>query len=872
MVCVAGIVVVGATYYALWVKRHFPTDTTQNGITIGHAKAFDNRSLALRVERLNASLENFRVVSQNVTESLENLQEQTSNKTSLSLSVGLDANAGKTQNSAKSNPGNTEKKETGAPPAVSAIQTEGKPNVGLAASDVLSNQLNLASQIFNLQTLYERSLTDRMIDGDSRLQTVLGFQVSITPPVGYEDCIAVVEIGVRMKAGNDPKPVSLVALMPQEKTYNAESISGSERSIEGSAVAKVLTMDFSGKGESRHLFVHRDSDTIAFEREPSAEPVFFENATTFGWEFRPVLGRQAVSPGTRQMLAVVAVPMADKSDGGQAAECTLEVKTRSYWRRYHRRKQTTGPNWSWSPWKVDRSFVIQSKTQELKIPNTAKIQSALQPHVTGIEWVNSGQGRATVIVEGYNFFSGTKIILGGKTHREEDGTLTLKSDQALEFETSMELLASGDAVLSGRFGPALQLVMPDSKLPFTSLEIIEATVSTTKYSKACRVSIVVRGLNEKGDEEDLFVDNLNQWPDPILFIGTEPVPTPYDYYEPSPAPSYGTETALETGSPPSISSPSGIDSASGTALPPMGSPPGIGSGKQHIRVEAWVAEKMLVENASVTFSVPFCGENYKTLHPLTFSQPKLVRIGGDDNLTRFHISRPSGFGTDLVSVDLDRTYVETPVGPGTGGPSAPGTTSPPTPGTTGAPAPVARLVRLPGTGEFSFTVPTDLVKHYQKMIFRITPPKTTLVNPLLTTPFAKGLRKDQEESYLLPIPPEDKLRAKTSIDASMKPPQVPKGSHGPVEWTGNGLDEIKNVSMNGVNQHFSTYTGGTRLVVCFTEGSTESEGKPTLECVTASGDKLLLPLFIVAKETKPAPASGRPTPGEETPSPKKQGE
>src|SRR5215813_9192911 len=39
-------------------------------------------------------------------------------------------------------------------------------------------------------------------------------------------------------------PISLVALMPQERTYNAESLSSSERSIEGSAVAKVLSFGF----------------------------------------------------------------------------------------------------------------------------------------------------------------------------------------------------------------------------------------------------------------------------------------------------------------------------------------------------------------------------------------------------------------------------------------------------------------------------------------------------------------------------------------------------------------------------------------------------------------------------------------------------
>jgi len=67
-------------------------------------------------------------------------------------------------------------------------------------------------------------------------------------------------------------PVSLVALIPQEKTYNAQTVSSSAQSIGGSAVASVLTLGFSSKGESRQLFIHRDSDTIAFERDPRSKP------------------------------------------------------------------------------------------------------------------------------------------------------------------------------------------------------------------------------------------------------------------------------------------------------------------------------------------------------------------------------------------------------------------------------------------------------------------------------------------------------------------------------------------------------------------------------------------------------------------------
>ncbi len=316
LVILAAIAAVLLFLYYLWRRGYIPRDTTGNGIVIGQAKAFDNRALSLRIERLNAGLETLKVVNQNVTESLPNYQGQSSSETSLAVKL-----AAKVAAASGDGGGDKEKKDgdDGKTGTSDAPRSDFKPPIGLAAGDVLNNQLNLASQIVNLQTLYERSLSDRMIDNQSRLQTVLGFQVSITPPARYEDCVAVTEVAVRMRpvagAAAPALPVSLVALMPQEKTYNAQTVSSSERSIEGSAVARVLTLGIGSGKKSQQLFVHRDSDTIAFERSPQAAPALFENDRSdivFGWEFRPVLGRRTVSPGVRQMLAVIAVPKADR--------------------------------------------------------------------------------------------------------------------------------------------------------------------------------------------------------------------------------------------------------------------------------------------------------------------------------------------------------------------------------------------------------------------------------------------------------------------------------------------------------------------------------------------------------------------------------
>ena len=118
-----------------------------------------------------------------------------------------------------------------------------------------------------------------------------------------------------------------------------------------------------------------------------------------------------------------------------------------------------------------------------------------------ISWVLSGPNHATVIVEGKNFFPGTKVIAAGKEHREEDGSLTLKSDQALEFDTTLMAIATGDAVLSGRFGQSSRLELNKGLLPVEgSLYISRATLKQSRRGTDLRISIDVKGVDNNGND------------------------------------------------------------------------------------------------------------------------------------------------------------------------------------------------------------------------------------------------------------------------------------------------------------------------------------------------------------------------------------
>src|ERR1700722_2413134 len=93
--------------YQLAATRFGPQDFTANGIVIGRAKAFDNRSLTLMLEQLDASLRAFNALSQNVAQNLGAIQEERSTELARRLKVAARAIAGKSP--AKSDDANKKK-------------------------------------------------------------------------------------------------------------------------------------------------------------------------------------------------------------------------------------------------------------------------------------------------------------------------------------------------------------------------------------------------------------------------------------------------------------------------------------------------------------------------------------------------------------------------------------------------------------------------------------------------------------------------------------------------------------------------------------------------------------------------------------------
>src|SRR5271163_1020516 len=108
-----------------------------------------------------------------------------------------------------------------------------------------------------------------------------------------KNCVAVAEVGLTVSGS--PDPISIVAMIPQEKTYNAATLSSRGDSLDGSVVSRVLNIGASMSRQQKNLFFHRDADTVAFERNPDWNAGAFglvrqpgtDSRTVFGWGFRP---------------------------------------------------------------------------------------------------------------------------------------------------------------------------------------------------------------------------------------------------------------------------------------------------------------------------------------------------------------------------------------------------------------------------------------------------------------------------------------------------------------------------------------------------------------------------------------------------------
>lgn len=462
-----------------------------NGISVGLPKVFDNRTLTLQLEKLKQQLnqqqaQNSVIDLKSVTAALNNLQGLSQQETSTALSVtgsptpattltstlntgNVDSSGNPLPNTTTTQNQTTKSSVTPTAPAFDSFATLPagfNPTFGSSASDLLNDQMNLSYQIVNLQMLLDRALSDRIYPpgsaGGTRLQTVMGFNVSLDPPRTANDAVAVVEVTLN----SDPKgDISLVALMPQEKTYNAAALSSKSNAYSGAAMAGAFQVSGGVRKRSQVFYLYKDVDTLSYERMTP------NGSIIFGWMFRPVLGRRSVTPGIKQLFAILALPSTDCKD---ACAVNLTPTVRTYWKKYDRNTQTgfrgeeanrARQVWYGLSMELAKPQLFSHEGYQndreygtVRVGGTEEYQGQLTPTVTRIEWRPTGAKTAAISVKGNNFFTDTQVLLGDTKYSEPAGNMAIKSDKSFELASTLDQVASGTGVIEGRYGLSTPLV------------------------------------------------------------------------------------------------------------------------------------------------------------------------------------------------------------------------------------------------------------------------------------------------------------------------------------------------------------------------------------------------------------------------------
>lgn len=526
-----------------------------NGVSVGEPKVFDNRTLTLMLEALSqtlASQQQSYIDQKSVLAALANLQGFTQTETARALNItGVPTPATSLKDTLKT--GNVDSSGKALPDALTRESNVSRasvtpqapalesfpaipgfnPTYGQNAADLLNDQVNLTYQIFNLRMLLERSLSDRLMPDTpgppdknrTRLQAVLGFNVTLDPPRTANDAVAVVEITVTISpnqngaqpgqvSGNqvnqgNAKSMSLVALMPQEKTYNAATLSNKSNAFGGSAVVNAFQVGYSQRKREQIFYIYRDNDTLSYERM-TGDP----NKIVFGWMFRPVLGRNSVSPGLRQMFAIMALPENDciesELKGGASCSVKLESHVRTYWKKYDRgtlssyeHHDTNRAKAFWFKLSAglskpqifsDRRYENDATYAGQEVRSSAEYENYLKPQITSVEWRPTGAKNVIVSVTGNNLFTNTQVAMGDKLYTKPGDGLIFKSSQGFDLITTLDALANGPGTVIGRYGvgvPLIQKTLPEGVSP-NGVEIIGAG-ATPLTSGNRRLTIEVRG-------------------------------------------------------------------------------------------------------------------------------------------------------------------------------------------------------------------------------------------------------------------------------------------------------------------------------------------------------------------------------------------
>lgn len=467
-----------------------------NGISVGEPKVYDRRNLQQLLQILQQRLAETKGIDP-ATIKAGQITGLTQNSTSLAFSVstrptpGVERTTTSEATSEATTGASPGSKETGkttetlkqssaaqAPsvpvPAAPSGLTVSANFIGLNGEDLLQQQVNLEYQIINLQLLLEGAVSDRYKNGTRFIPAVLGMAIDVQPEKAHENAVAEIDIQVMTAESaktdylinyrqTDKKParqeapkdfsVYLMSMFPREKTYNVAALTEKSLGFNTGVLVGAFNLGGGFLRASKKLYLMKDIDTIA--RALRSECAENKCGARFGWQFRPVLGRPAVSPGNRDVFAVVAVPSNDQDE--QAPwKGTVRICTR--WREYDVKRGLLG-----KPIGEDCTTKDAQIEYPLEVLPPGRIHAELAPEIDPAMVEPGSNGTFLVSVNGAKFGADVKVQVGDREFVPGHG-LVVDSENHLRFLVPATALASSSAYLVGRYGEMVEIrVNPKDK-------------------------------------------------------------------------------------------------------------------------------------------------------------------------------------------------------------------------------------------------------------------------------------------------------------------------------------------------------------------------------------------------------------------------
>jgi hypothetical protein len=771
---------------------------TDNGIGVSDPKPFDNRTLTLKLEELDRSLAAIQVIDSNqLAKSIGLLQGYQTRDVSrsgqlsmvpipgltTSTETTLDTDAqGNVVSKVLNKESSTRNEFSLTTPELPAMTTA--PSSGLTtgydSETLLTKQIDLMYQRFGYQLFLERALSDRVIKGGKpRLQAVMGFNIDLSPPEDAKNKAAFVEIEIHEVDGES---VSLVAMMPQEKTYNSFKVSTKSNSFGGAAAAKVFTLGYSERRSGQTFYLYQDADTVTFQKRENNSSL--NEMPKFGWEFRPVLGRESVSSGMRQMYAVIALPKEDGKVNTDKVKISGSIRT--YWRKYNRNSQTTDDKEY-----DERKYAFTN----VEIPTTDSVQKNLQPQDLAVDWYATDNQTAVVSVKGKNLFSGTNVLMGNRLLTNPETGLVFKSDQSIMMKAPLSLLAQGDAVISGRYGEAMALQNTDVKGKGVAIHAITSDIQTTG-----KISILNIKLKSRDFKSFTLNDLGKSSPNYKFLIGlgdTAILPS-----------SRITETDCDTLEKPTDQATE--EEKKAYELKKLNN--------TCLLLQAAVPSDTLKNDVPVTVSVPFMGSRWRdtyTFFNLTSSTMQITRLGGGDTsnttITIFSGRQLYNKKEHPWRVVLDKIY--TPC------------VSSPTQDVS-SPTPCDDNLKIEQDKIMILTVPTSTVNGFKNLV--VLPPFDN------TSPISMAIPE------ATPAAPKSKPK--------LTDPQVVEvdlNNYVGAKFTGEALNGVKQVVFGDVSLPFTVGKDNKEITIYLLPPVTDKKGRVQLLLKADSGDPI--PATIIVK-------------------------